>query len=807
MKRAQPVIVSVSVKDSGSISEQAVRTAFKAKVGDKYDFFKVRQGVRRVNALYERQNRLQSRVRVDRVIHDNVKVDLTLRITAGPEVMLVFEGSPPPRGFVDQARALWHRGFFDTQRAEDIRDALRGRLVEQRYLDPKIEYAVDPDDQVARRVTFRVDAGTRFDRVNLVFTGAHGIAEHELRGVVKDQKLGPKVYTDSGSVTDLLQRLYRERGFLDAVVDGPELHFDPATRHASATLPVREGPQYTIRHVVMTGNHVLDTPTLTAKIPSVVGDPYHPAAAELSLTKLRELYWDHGYNEARPEYQVDVDRVQGLLDLHFNIKEGKRSVVAAVDVSGAQETTPDLVRNELEIQSGKPLDLSALSRSRKNLYGTRAFALVDIKRTPIASDAARLGSGSSSGVGAASSGEQIVNVATIPAGAGRYGQTAPEETYEETAAIAYADGVATVSSAEGANVLPEQPDDVPVQVNVAVREVQPFEIQYGASFDTERGPGAIFDIANHNSLGMAREVGLQTRYDSQVRDARLYFSQPTLHSFPMETIGSVYYRQERNPSTGTTRAFDIDRQGVSIQQELKLQDHYVWTYGYRLERSRNWSPDLAQPVPPFTRVSPLTSTLTRETRDDVLDATQGSFQSQAFSFSPPWLGADSYLKYFGQYFRYVPLQAPQRKPFTNETIRPRLVYAAGVRLGLAYGLHGESVPFSERFFAGGSTTLRGFAQNAVGPVGVDGVPLGGEMMLTINNELRFPLVWRFDGVGFVDVGNVFVRVANFSFLNLRKDAGVGLRLHVPWFVLRVDYGVPFQPRPGESKSRLFLSIG
>jgi len=773
-KRVQPVIASLSVTDSGSISEQAVRTAFKMKVGDKYDFFKVRRGVQRVNALYERQNRLQSRVRLDRVIHDNYKVDLTLKITAGPEVTLVFEGSPPPRGFVDRARALWHRGFFDTQRAEDIRDALKGRLVEQRYLDPKIEYAFDPDVQAARHVTFRVDAGARFDRVDLVFSGAHGIAEHELRSVVKDQKLGPKVYTDPGSVTDLLQRLYRERGFLDAAVDGPELHFDAATRHASARLSVREGPQYKIRHVVMTGNHVIDTPTLTSKIPLVVGDAYQPAAAELSLTKLRELYWGHGYNEARPDYQVAVDRDHGVLDLHFNIKEGNRSVVEAVHVSGAQETTPDLVRSEVEIQPGKPLDLAALSRSRKNLYGTRAFALVDITRTTIDSDAAG------------------------------------------------GDGIPTVSSEEAASYLPQQPidvpgwesllpqqaDDIPVRVNVAVREVQPFEIQYGASFDTERGPGVIFDIANHNSLGMAREVGLQTRYDSQVRDARLYFSQPTLHSFPLETIGSIYYRQEQNPSTGTTRAFDVDRQGVSIQQELKRQDHYVWTYGYRLERSRNWSPDLAQPVPGFIRVSPLTTTLTRETRDDVLDATQGSFLSQAFSFSPHWLGADSsYIKYFGQYFRYFPLQAPRRKPFTNETIRPRLVYAAGVRLGLAYGLHGEDVPFSERFLAGGSTTLRGFAQNAVGPIGVDGVPLGGDAMLTINNELRFPLVWRFDGVGFVDVGNVFDRVARFSFLHLREDAGVGLRLHVPWFVLRLDYGVPFQPRPGESRSRLFLSIG
>jgi outer membrane protein assembly factor BamA/autotransporter translocation and assembly factor TamB len=761
-KRVRPVVVSLSVTDSGSISEQAVRMAFKVKVGDKYDFFKVRRGVERVNALYERQNRLQSRVRVDRVIHDNSKVDLTLRITAGPEVILAFEGSPPPRGFVKRARALWHRGFFDTQRAEDIRDALRGKLVEQRYLDPKIEYAFDPDDQAARHVTFRVDAGTRFDRVDLVFSGAHGIAERDLRSVVKDQKLGPKVYTDPGSVTDLLQRLYRERGFLDAAVADPELHFDAATRHASATLPIHEGPQYTIRQVVMMGNHVFDTTTLTSKIPSIVGDPYRPAAAELSLTKLRELYWGRGYNEARPEYQVAVDREQGVLDLHFNIEEGKRSVVAAINVSGTQETAPGLVRSEVEMQSGEPLDLSAVSRSRKNLYGTRAFSLVDITRTPIGSDAA-------------STDTNGIRPSDIPG-------------WE--------------------SLLPQQPDDVPARVNVAVREVQPFEIQYGASFDTERGPGVIFDIANHNSLGMAREVGLQTRYDSQVRDARLYFSQPTLRSFPIETIGSVYYRQERNPSTGTTQAFNIDRQGVSIQEELKLQDHYVWTYGYRLERSRNWAPDLDLPAPPFTRVSPLTSTITRETRDDVLDATKGSFLSQAVSFSPHWLGADSsYIKYFGQYFRYFPLRAPQRKPFTNEVIRPRLVYAAGVRLGLAYGFHGEDVPFSERFFSGGSTTLRGFAQNAVGAIGVDGVPLGGEAMLTINNELRFPLVWRFDGVGFVDVGNVFDRVASFSFLSLRTDAGVGLRLHVPWFVLRVDYGVPFQLRPGESRSRLFLSIG
>ncbi len=227
-----------------------------------------------------------------------------------------------------------------------------------------------------------------------------------------------------------------------------------------------------------------------------------------------------------------------------------------------------------------------------------------------------------------------------------------------------ADGIPTVSSIEAASLLLQQPDDVPMRVNVAVREVQPFQIQYGASFDTERGPGVIVNIANHNSLGKAREIGLQTRYDSQIHDARIYFSQPTLHDFPLETIASLYYREERNPATSTTEAFNFDRQGVSIQQEMKLQDHYVWSYGYRFERSRNWSPDLAQPGPsPFTRVSPFTNTLTRETRDEVLDATQGSFMSQAVSVSPHWLGADGYTSVLRSVLSLFPAPAVEAQAF------------------------------------------------------------------------------------------------------------------------------------------------
>ena len=174
---------------------------------------------------------------------------------------------------------------------------------------------------------------------------------------------------------------------------------------------------------------------------------------------------------------------------------------------------------------------------------------------------------------------------------------------------------------------------------------------------------------------------------------------------------------------------------------------------------------------------------------------------------PSWLGSDlPYLKYFAQYFHYFPLRPPQRKPFTNEILRPRLVFATGVRFGLAQGIGGD-VPTSERFYAGGSTTLRGFEQNAVGPIGVNNVPAGGNMLLVLNNELRAPLAWIVDGVVFVDIGNVFARVTDFALTDLRKSAGVGLRVRTPWFLIRGDYGVVVDRQPGERRGRFYFSIG
>lgn len=732
--RQRPTIAGIEIVTDDGMAEREVRQLFDLEVGKTFDFFGARNAVEEIRHTLAARGFLQARVRMDRE-GDNQQVRLTVRVDSGPRVDLVWTGMTPPDDVIDDVRTKWQRGVFDTQRIDDSVDTLRGWLMDSDYLQPTVTASIDDLGDDARRVRFAIEPGVEYKEVRLAFEGAGGVSPDVLKDVIEQQDLERALFNDPIQVTELLERYYREQAYLSAEIDEPRLEFEGQI--ARVILPVREGPRFTIREVAVSGNAVIPTPAILPRLPLQPGDPFLLFAGENALDEIRTLYWERGYNNVRSDYELTLDRDAGRVDVRFTIAEGRQSIIAGLTITGNQSTSERLVREQVELTPGEPLDLSVLARSRRNLYDTGAFSIVDITREP------------------------------------------------------------------------REPDNgtLPVQINVAVREVQPLQLRYGASFDTERGIGGLVDLANSNTLGKARVVGMTARYDGQVRETRAYVSQPSLRYFPVETTASVYWREDRTPLIERSGRFDVSRRGVSLQQELQLRDSYVWNYGFRYERANTFDATVGRVLDERITVTPLTSTLTRETRDDVLDATEGSLFSQALSYSPSWLGSDqAFMKYFGQYFTYVALEPTRRERFTNEIIRPRLVYAFGARLGLSRGF-GGLVPISERFFAGGSTSLRGLEQNAAGPISSEGVPQGGEAMLVINNELRFPLISIFDGVGFADVGSVFPRIGDFSFSDLRETVGVGLRARTPWFLLRGDYGVLLDPRNGERRSRFYFSIG
>jgi outer membrane translocation and assembly module TamA len=126
----------------------------------------------------------------------------------------------------------------------------------------------------------------------------------------------------------------------------------------------------------------------------------------------------------------------------------------------------------------------------------------------------------------------------------------------------------------------------------------------------------------------------------------------------------------------------------------------------------------------------------------------------------------------------------------------------------------EDLPASERFFAGGDTTIRGYALDTVGTpktISPRGFPRGGNGVLIMNAELRVP-VWKEIGAAlFADGGNVWERVTDFSLSELRGSLGFGLRYRSPIGPIRLDLGFKMDRREFggrlEPRSVLHFSIG
>ena len=123
------------------------------------------------------------------------------------------------------------------------------------------------------------------------------------------QKLERQLFTDPIVVTELLERYYREQGFLAAEIDEPRYEYQDVT--ARVVLAVREGPKYTVRQLTVSGNTIYPTDLVVSQLPVVAGQPYLPAAAENSLDKIRDLYWAKGYNDVRSDYALVLDRSSG----------------------------------------------------------------------------------------------------------------------------------------------------------------------------------------------------------------------------------------------------------------------------------------------------------------------------------------------------------------------------------------------------------------------------------------------------------------------------------------------------------------
>jgi translocation and assembly module TamA len=131
-------------------------------------------------------------------------------------------------------------------------------------------------------------------------------------------------------------------------------------------------------------------------------------------------------------------------------------------------------------------------------------------------------------------------------------------------------------------------------------------------------------------------------------------------------------------------------------------------------------------------------------------------------------------------------------------------------LGWLHGIGGTPpITILDRFFdAGGSQTVRGYAEDSLSAVEIIGQPVGGTKLLILNQEVRFPLFSRwFQGAVFVDAGNTFAPSQSMALDKLAVGAGFGVRIMTPFAPVRIDLGYPLNRRPEDRPYRVYFSIG
>jgi outer membrane protein assembly factor BamA len=221
------------------------------------------------------------------------------------------------------------------------------------------------------------------------------------------------------------------------------------------------------------------------------------------------------------------------------------------------------------------------------------------------------------------------------------------------------------------------------------------------------------------------------------------------------------------------------------------------SYAYTFERNHTFD---TKPPDPFTPAFDITVNIARlnaaaawDTRDDPYDSTSGLLASSSFEMAPEAVGSD---------IRFV------RQLWQAYFFRPwrQVVFASAARTGIVVPLGGQELIPSERFFAGGSRTVRGVAEGVLGPRDFLGFPTGGRMMVVLNQEARVPIYRWVRGVAFVDAGNVFTRPRDASLRDLVGSVGFGLRLTTPFALFRADFARPVWG-PTEKTERWTFGIG
>nr|HOO46638.1 outer membrane protein assembly factor BamA [Deltaproteobacteria bacterium] len=189
-------------------------------------------------------------------------------------------------------------------------------------------------------------------------------------------------YLDETLDTDLLriEQLYGDEGYIKAKVGRPMVEIKE-DEGISITIPVEEGPLYSIGDIDITGDLIIDKEELLDRLEIQPGEVMRRSKIQLSIENLRTVYMDKGYAyvQIRPR---NIEKPDNIIDLVFDVVKGEPVYIDTIHIRGNEKTRDKVIRRELQLQEGDLFSSSAIQRSRDRLNRLGYFSNVNIEPIP-----------------------------------------------------------------------------------------------------------------------------------------------------------------------------------------------------------------------------------------------------------------------------------------------------------------------------------------------------------------------------------------------------------------------------------------
>ena len=673
-------------------------------------------------------------------------------------------------------------------------------------------------------LVYKVSSRLRLRQIDI--TGAEGIGNRKI-----NKELGLELgdYVDEALVGEKARKLEaycQKNKYPDAKVAW-ELKPDEKTGAADLLLKVSEGEKLRVKRIRFEGEHLTSDSFWRRLVPNMFPSKkvasryeprelrklmqqkktwwitpwfgaYKPEMKETDLAAIRKFYQDRGFLNVKVDGPELKPLGDGKLELVYHIEEGVKYQIGSIGFDGNTLYETGELEKQVKLQSGAVASRAAIDEAASSVnryYGNRGYIRNDVQpvistdpETKTASIRFSVREGEKAHInevdirGNEKTRDEVMRreLAIYPGELFHQQKVETSESrlknlgYFETVSSSYA-------PAEGTNTYD-------LAFKVKEKAMGSFLIGAGfSSVDSLVGFAELshgnFDINRWPPVGDGQKMKVRVQAGTQRTDLEVSFVEPWFMDRKLALGQDFYYRTASYYSDD----FDLQTLGGKTSLTKPILDPFTrGTLSYSLEQFTIDNIDAPTNAVIFedegdTLKSTVGASISRDTRDQFFIPTKGNLSSAGVELSGGPLAGDESIY-------ALEAKSSQFWPVLDDHVFNLKGEARTVE---SYG-SSDHVPIFDRLFLGGPRTIRGFAYRDVSPRDENNgdEPVGGLSSWYGTAEYTVPLWSKIRGAVFYDIGAVSESSFDFFSADINSSYGIGVRIDLPMFPLRLDYAIP-----------------